>query len=90
MVTRCLVAKTDVTMHISRTTVPGNGVIVHHMLTRRGDRLCLMVDDGGERHLFTYDARDRDTPAWQIVLESDEADRLAEVLHSRLIGERGR
>ena len=64
-----------------------------------------MVDDGGSRHLFTYDGGNLDAPAWEIVLEPDEADQLAEVLHSRpikdrllslerrvgeLIGERGR
>ena len=85
--------------------MPGNDVVVHHITTRGGDRLCLMVEHGGSRHLFTYDGGDLDAPAWEIVLESDEADQLAEVLHSRpikdrllslerrvdeLIGERGR
>ena len=105
MVTGRTAAQTGVTMHIHRNTVPGNDVVVHHITTRGGERLCLMVDDGGSRHLFTYDGGDLDTPAWEIVLEPDEADQLAEMLHSRsikdrlvslerrvdeLIGERGR
>jgi TrkA domain protein len=75
-------------MHISRTTVPDNGVVVHHMTTRRGERLCLMVDDRGNRCLFTYDERDRDAPAWEILLQPDEADQVAEILHSRPIADR--
>jgi K+/H+ antiporter YhaU regulatory subunit KhtT len=97
--------QTGVTMHIYRTRAPGNDVVVQHITTRDGERLCLLVDDEGSRHLFTYDGGDLDTPAWEIVLEPDEADRLAEILHSRpvqdrllsrerrvdeLIGERGR
>jgi TrkA domain protein len=105
MVSRRSATQTGVTMHISRTTVPGDGVVVHHMTTRQGERLCLIVDGGGDRHMFTYEKGDLDAPAREIVLESDEADQLAEVLHSRpikdrllslerrvdeLIGERGR
>ncbi len=68
--------------------MPGNGVVVHHMTTRRGERLCLMVDDRGNRCLFTYDERDRDAPAWEILLQPDEADQVAEILHSRPIPDR--
>ena len=92
-------------MQIHRIRVPGEDVIVHHMRTREGERLCLLVDDRGNCHLFTYDGSDLDTPAWEIVLQPDEADRLAETLQTRpvkdrlhslerrvdeLIGERGR
>ena len=68
--------------------MPGNGVVVHHMTTRRGERLCLMVDDRGNRCLFTYDEGDRDAPAWEILLQPDEADQVAEILHSRPIADR--
>jgi hypothetical protein len=81
MVTGRTAAQTGVTMHIHRNAVPGHDVVVHHITTRGGERLCLMVDDGGSRHLFTYDGGDLDTPAWEIVLEPDEADQLAEMLH---------
>ena len=80
-------------MHITRTKVPGNGVVVHHMTTRHGERLRLMVGDGGNRHLFTFDTAEFDAPAWEIVLEPDEAEKLAEVLRQQaddVIGERGR
>jgi TrkA domain protein len=91
-------------MRIDRTTVPGSGVL-HHIVTRDGERFCLLVDADSNRHLFTYDTTDFDTPARAIVLQPDEADQLADILHSRptadrllalerrvdeLIGERGR
>ena len=77
-------------MRIDRTTVPGNGVL-HHIVTRDGERFCLFVDAEHNRHLFTYGAGDLDEPAETIVLEPDEANEIAEILHSRpeLIGERG-
>jgi TrkA domain protein len=74
-------------MHIDRTTVPGSGVL-HHILTRDGERLCLLVDAADNRHLFTYDASDLDVPARTIVLEPDEADQVAEIMHSRRIADR--
>ena len=91
-------------MHIDRKTVPGSGVL-HQIVTRDGERFCLLVDRASNRHLFTYYATDLDVPTRAIVLEPDEADQLAEILHSRpnadrllslerrvdeLIGERGR
>src|SRR5262245_25560464 len=88
MVTRGSAADTGLTMHISRITVPGNDAVVHHMTTRRGERLCLMLDDRGDRHLFAYDEGDRDAPAWEILLQPDEADQVAEILHTRPIADR--
>lgn len=90
-------------MRVNRTTAPGSGVI-HHLVTRAGDRLCVLAGIDGHRRLFGYD-RDGDEPAWTVGLEPDEADGLADILHSRpitdrvttleqrvdaLIGERGR
>jgi TrkA domain protein len=81
-------------MRIDRMTVPGNGVL-HQIVTRDGERFSLLVDADHNRHLFTYGAGDLDDdpdmPAETIVLEPDEADEVAEILHSRpeLIGERG-
>ena len=48
-----------------------------------------MPDGGRRRQTPPVHLRraDRDAPAWQIVLESDEADRLAEVLHSGELSE---
>ena len=91
-------------MRINRTTVPGNGML-HRIVTRDGEQLCLLVDAASNWHLFTYDGCDRDVPVREIVLQPDEADQLAEILHSHpladrllslerrvdeLIGERGR
>ena len=85
-------------MRIDRMPVPGNGML-HHVVTRDGKRFCLLVDADRNRHLFVYraddpdaDIADIDVPAETIVLEPDEADEIAEILHTRpeLIGERGR
>ena len=90
-------------MHIYRTMVPGSGVL-HQIVTRDGERFCLLVDAAHNRHLFTYGG-ELDEPARAIVLEPDEADQVAELLANRpvadrllslerrvdeLIGERGR
>lgn len=74
-------------MRIDRTTVPGNGTL-HRIVTRDGEPLCLLVDAASNRHLFTYGGADRDVPAREIVLEPDEADRLAEILHSHPLADR--
>ncbi len=71
------------TMHISRTAVPGNGIVVHHMTTDNGDRLSILVDADGTRHLCADDADGFNAPAWEIVLSPDEAVQLAEVLRYR-------
>ncbi len=78
-------------MRVDRTLVPGNGVL-HHIVTRDGVRFCVHIDADRNRHLFTYSAVDPDVPAETIVLEPDEADEFAHILHSRpeLIGERAR
>ncbi|TFV59208.1 hypothetical protein E4P42_09705 [Mycobacterium sp. PS03-16] len=90
-------------MRVNRTTAPGSGVI-HHLVTRAGDRLCVLVRPDGHRQLFEYDG-DSDQPTRAVGLAPDEADQLADILHSRpitdrvaaleqrvdaLIGERGR
>jgi len=48
-------------MRINRTTVPGNGML-HRIVTRDGEQLCLLVDAASNWHLFTYDGCDRDVP----------------------------
>jgi TrkA domain protein len=67
-------------MHIDRRTVPGSGVL-HQIVTRDGERFCLLVDARRNRHPFTYGGGDLDAPARAIVLEPDEADQVAEILH---------
>lgn len=73
-------------MDINRTTVPGVGT-VHHLTTRDGQRFGVLV--GREtRTVFVFGAADPDTPAQTIALAQDEADLLAELLHSRPTADR--
>lgn len=74
-------------MDITRTTAPGVGV-VHQFTTRDGQQFGVVVDKKGRRLLLVYDAADPDAPGHTIVLEPDEADQLAEVLHTRSIPDR--
>jgi len=74
-------------MDIYRTTVPGRGAL-HNIVTRHGQRFSLLVDDVGDRRLFAYDGDDADEPVGDVLLEPDEADQLAEILHTRPIVDR--
>ena len=74
-------------MRINRTTVPGNGML-HRIVTRDGEQLCLLVDAASNWHLFTYDGGDPDVPVREVVLQPDEADQLAEILHSHPLADR--
>lgn len=74
-------------MDITRTTVPGVGV-VHHFLTRGGQRFGVLVDQAGPRSLLLYGPDDPDVPVERIALEHDEADQIAEVLHSSPVADR--
>jgi TrkA domain protein len=74
-------------MEIERTTVPGTGVL-HHCCTRSGIELGVLADHTGRRQFVVYDGDDRDVPLRVIVLDPDEADQLAEILHSRPILDR--
>ncbi|KUI29872.1 hypothetical protein AU196_02995 [Mycobacterium sp. IS-1742] len=76
-------------MRIDRTTVPGGGTL-HHIVTRAGGRLCVLVTHDGDRQVFVYDDDGSDEPAEELVLAPDEADGLAEILHSRPIADRVR
>lgn len=73
-------------MDINHTTVPGVGT-VHHLTTRDGQRFGVLVEQG-KRSLFVFGADDPDTPAQTIALAPDEADLLAELLHSRPTADR--
>ena len=74
-------------MEVFRTTVPGDGVI-HQFATRGGQRFGLVIDETGRRTLVVYDPADPDVPQQSIVLEQDEADQVAEILHSRPVLDR--
>ena len=77
-------------MDITRSTVPGIGT-VHHLHTRSGRRFGVLVDTRGRRTLLIYDAgpvEDPDEPVLCIVIEPDEADELAGILHSKPMSDR--
>ncbi|KAA0024818.1 hypothetical protein [Antrihabitans cavernicola] len=79
-------------MEISRSTVPGVGV-VHHLRTRGGQSFGVLVDESNHRTLMVYgcgrgEAADVDEPLETIVLDGDEADQVAEMLHNRAIADR--
>jgi TrkA domain protein len=74
-------------MRIDRTIVAGNGVL-HHIVPRRGGRFGVLVDADHTRHLFTYEESDLDLPAQAIMLEPEEADQVAAILHTEPIADR--
>lgn len=74
-------------MQVDLSTVPGEGVL-HHCRTRDGSQFCLIVRPDGARQLVIYHPADHDTPLRTITLESDEADQVAELLHSAPIQDR--
>lgn len=80
-------------MRIERTTVPGLGVpegVLHQIVTRDGERFCVLTESGGSRHLFVYatNRADADVPDHAILLDPDEADQVAEILQSRPVADR--
>ena len=77
-------------MEIHSTTVPGRGVL-HVCRTRRGGRLGLLAERSGARTLLCYGYEadvDPDRAAHEVTLDPDEADRLADLLHSRPVPDR--
>ncbi|MFF4771833.1 hypothetical protein ACFY05_03135 [Microtetraspora fusca] len=75
-------------MDITRTTVPGVGVL-HHCGTRAGQRFGVMVDDDERRSLLIYEpSGDPDVPRQTIVMDRDEADQVAAILGDRSVSDR--
>ncbi|MEU8379412.1 hypothetical protein [Streptosporangium sp. NPDC048865] len=72
-------------MDVTRTTVPGTGTLFH-FTTGDGRRLAVMVEGDGLRRLLMYDTDDE--PSQAVALELEEADQLAQVLHSRSVNDR--
>jgi TrkA domain protein len=58
-----------------------------HRPPSRG-RFGLLVDADNTRQLFTYEESDLDVPAQAILLEPDEADQVAEILHNQSVSDR--
>ncbi|MBF6135113.1 hypothetical protein IU501_19160 [Nocardia otitidiscaviarum] len=74
-------------MEIDLSTVPGRAVL-HHCRTRDGSRFALIVRADGTRQIVVYHRVGHDAPLQTLTLEPDEADRLAELLHSAPIRDR--
>lgn len=74
-------------MEITHSTVPGSGVL-HDCQTRDGQQFRILVARPGRCEIFVYDSADSDRVAARIVLEEDEADQVAELLHSQPITDR--
>lgn len=71
-------------MQVTHTTVPGVGVM-HDLSTRDGQQFRLLVEESGIQ-LFVYGAEDE--PVTTVALERDEADVVADLLHSKPIPDR--
>lgn len=74
-------------MEITHSTVPGSGVL-HDCQTRDGQQFRILVGRPGRREIFVYDSTETDRVLARIVLEEDEADQVAELLHSQPITDR--
>lgn len=74
-------------MNITHTPVPGGGVI-HHFDTHRGDHLAVIISPTGQRSLVVYDRQVPDTPIATVEFDQQEADQVADLLHSRPLAER--
>ncbi|MEU4832068.1 hypothetical protein [Streptosporangium sp. NPDC023615] len=72
-------------MDVTRTTVPGTGTLVH-LATREGQSLAVLVEREGVRRLLVYGQGDE--PSQTVTLQPDEADQLAQVLHTRSVDDR--
>ena len=74
-------------MEITRTSVPGVGMM-HHCVTRAGAHFAVLEEQSGSRKLFVYgpatnDPSVSDEQLATIDLDDDEADHVANILHSR-------
>lgn len=74
-------------MEITHTSVPGVGT-VHHCVTRSGQRFGIQVDRANRQSLLIYNPDNPDTPVQRIILDPDEADQVAEILHNRPVQDR--
>ncbi|MCF6472668.1 hypothetical protein FAF44_30365 [Nonomuraea sp. MG754425] len=74
-------------MDVTPVTVPGTGT-VHHARTRRGERFGVLAAKSGQRTILLYEGGQDDQPVQCVVLDADEADLVAELLHSRSFADR--
>ena len=74
-------------METTHSTMPGSGVL-HDCLTRDGQQFRILVARPGRCEIFIYDSAEPDRAVARVVLEEDEADQVAELLHSQPITDR--
>jgi len=74
-------------MQITQSTVLGGGVL-HDILARDGGRFRILIEPSGERVVMIEDPADSDRVVIELRLESDEADAIADILHSSPILDR--
>lgn len=74
-------------METTQTTVPGEGT-VYHCSTRGGQQFGILKDRADRRSLLIYGGGDADVPTQTIVMDGDEADQVADLLHSRTVADR--
>ncbi|RKO25331.1 hypothetical protein D7Z96_05840 [Pseudarthrobacter phenanthrenivorans] len=74
-------------METTHSTVPGAGSL-HDCQTRDGQQFRILADRPGRREIFVYDSAEPDRVVARIVLEEDEADQVAELLHSQPLTDR--
>jgi TrkA domain protein len=77
-------------VEITHRTIPGVGRL-HEFRTRRGQQFGVLVDGDERRTLLVHadpGVTDPDEPLQRIVLDLDEADDMAEVVHSRPVADR--
>lgn len=74
-------------MDVERTPLPGVG-LRYEFKTERGRRVGVVTHRSGRRELVVYNADDPDSASEDIVLTSDEANVLAELLGTARIVER--
>lgn len=74
-------------METTHSTVPGSGVL-HDCQTRDGQQFRILVARPGRLEIFAYDSAEPDRVVARIVLEEDEADQIAELLHSQPLTDR--
>jgi TrkA domain protein len=74
-------------METTHSTVPGTGLL-HDCQTRDGQQFRILVARPGKCEIFVYDPVEPDRAVVRIVLEEDEADQVAELLHSQPLTDR--
>lgn len=74
-------------MEITPATVPGTGTIFH-IRTREGQPFAVIDYHDGRRALTFYPDGDSEGEGHTVELSPDEADRLAELLHSPSLEDR--